>query len=156
MYIFYIFVCMCVYQSTDEVFLLDQAVCGQAPLNSLHIMALHCPVLARILLSQFSSLARIPFPLTFPPSNYPSTDHHPAPWLCCLVTVFCLTLYDPMDCSPTGPSVHGDSPGRNIGVGCHALLQGIFPTQRSIFLLFLVFNIEPTSIMKSLPPIAIL
>ena len=112
MYIFYIFVCMCVYQSTDEVFLLDQAVCGQAPLNSLHIMALHCPVLARILLSQFSSLARIPFPLTFPPSNYPSTDHHPAPWLCCLVTVLCLTLYDPMDCSPTGPSVHGISQAR--------------------------------------------
>ena len=36
-----------------------------------------------------------------------------------------------MDCSPTGSSVRGDSPGRIIGVGCHALLQGIFPTQRS-------------------------
>ena len=24
-----------------------------------------------------------------------------------------------------------DSPGKNIGVGCHALLQGIFPTQGS-------------------------
>ena len=24
-----------------------------------------------------------------------------------------------------------DSPGKNIGVGCHALLQGIFPTQES-------------------------
>ena len=33
-----------------------------------------------------------------------------------------------MDCSPPGPSVH-DSPGKNAGVGCHALLQGIFPTQ---------------------------
>ena len=34
---------------------------------------------------------------------------------------------------PHGPSssVHGDSPGKNTGVGCHALLQGIFPTQRS-------------------------
>jgi len=29
-----------------------------------------------------------------------------------------------MDCSPPGPSVHGDSPGNNTGVGCHALLQG--------------------------------
>ena len=28
-----------------------------------------------------------------------------------------------------GSSVDGDSPGRNTGVGCHALLQGIFPTQ---------------------------
>ena len=24
-----------------------------------------------------------------------------------------------------------DSPGKNTGVGCHSLLQGIFPTQRS-------------------------
>ena len=38
-------------------------------------------------------------------------------------------LCDPMDCSPPGSSVHGDSPGQNSGVGCHALLQGIFPTQ---------------------------
>ena len=30
-----------------------------------------------------------------------------------------------------GFSVHGDSPDKNIGVGCHALLQGIFPTQGS-------------------------
>ena len=33
--------------------------------------------------------------------------------------------------SPPGSSLHGDSPGKNTGVGCHALLQGIFPTQRS-------------------------
>ena len=39
------------------------------------------------------------------------------------------TLYNPMDCSPPGSSVHGDSAGKNSGVGCHALLQGIFPTQ---------------------------
>ena len=36
-----------------------------------------------------------------------------------------------MDCSLPGASVHGDSPGKNTGVGCHALLQGIFPTQGS-------------------------
>ena len=29
------------------------------------------------------------------------------------------------------PLVHGDSPGKNTGMGCHALLQGIFPTQAS-------------------------
>ena len=34
-----------------------------------------------------------------------------------------------MDCSLPGSSVHGDSSGKNTGVGCHALLQGIFPTQ---------------------------
>ena len=43
----------------------------------------------------------------------------------------CLTLCDPMDCSPPGSSVHGDSPGEDTGEGCHALLQGIFPTQGS-------------------------
>ena len=45
-----------------------------------------------------------------------------------LVTQSCLTLCDPMDYSLSGSSVHGDSPGKNTGVGCHALLQGIFPT----------------------------
>ena len=49
----------------------------------------------------------------------------------CLVAQLCPTLYDPMDYSPPGSSVHGDSPGKNTGVGCHALLQGIFPTQVS-------------------------
>ena len=34
-----------------------------------------------------------------------------------------------MDCSPPGSSVHGDFPGKNAGVGCHAFLQGVFPTQ---------------------------
>ena len=33
-----------------------------------------------------------------------------------------------MDCSPPGSSVHGNSPGKNPAVGCHALLQGIVPT----------------------------
>ena len=36
-----------------------------------------------------------------------------------------------LDCSPPGSSVHGNSPGKNTGVGCHALLQGIFPAQGS-------------------------
>ena len=43
----------------------------------------------------------------------------------------CLTLCDPVDCSLPGSSVRGDSPGKNTGAGCHAPLQGIFPTQRS-------------------------
>ena len=32
-----------------------------------------------------------------------------------------------MDCSPLGSSVHGDSPGKNSGVGCGDLLQGSSP-----------------------------
>ena len=43
----------------------------------------------------------------------------------------CLTLHNAMDCSLPGSSVHGDSPAKNTGVGCHALLQGIFLTQGS-------------------------
>ena len=34
----------------------------------------------------------------------------------------CLTLSDPMDCSPPGSSVHGIFPVKNTGVGCHCLL----------------------------------
>ena len=40
------------------------------------------------------------------------------PWLCV-----------PMDCRPPGFSVHEESPGKNTGVGCRLLFQGIFPTQ---------------------------
>ena len=60
----------------------------------------------------------------------------------------CLTLSDPMDCSPPGSSVHGifqarvlewvaiaysscNTPSQNTGVGSPSLLQGIFPTQGS-------------------------
>ena len=48
---------------------------------------------------------------------------------CVLVTQLCLTLCKIMGHSMPGSSVHGESPGKNAGVGCHALLQGIFPTQ---------------------------
>ena len=41
----------------------------------------------------------------------------------------CPTLCDPKDCSPPGSSVHGIL--QNTGAVCHALLQGIFLTQRS-------------------------
>ena len=52
-----------------------------------------------------------------------------SPLLLCLAAQSCPTLYDTMDCSPPGSSVHGDSPGKNTRVGCHSLLQRIFPTQ---------------------------
>ena len=44
--------------------------------------------------------------------------------LLCLITQSCLTLCNHMDYNPSGPSVLGDSPGKNTGVGCHAFLQG--------------------------------
>ena len=42
---------------------------------------------------------------------------------------YCLTLCDPKDWSPPDSSVSGDSPGKDTGVGCRALLQGIFLIQ---------------------------
>ena len=53
------------------------------------------------------------------------------PCKCSKSLKLCLTLSNPMDCSPPVSSFHGDSPGKNIGVVCHALFQGIFPTQGS-------------------------
>ena len=49
----------------------------------------------------------------------------------CLVAQSCPTLCDPMDWNPAGSFVHGNSPGKNTGVGRHALLQRIFPMQGS-------------------------
>ena len=41
----------------------------------------------------------------------------------------CSGLENSIDCSPPDSSIHRDSPGKNTGVGCHALFQGILPTQ---------------------------
>ena len=46
--------------------------------------------------------------------------------------MLCLvTLCNPVDCSLPDSTIHGDSAGKHTGVGCHALLQGIFQTQGS-------------------------
>ena len=46
----------------------------------------------------------------------------------CSVSQLC-PIRDLVDGSPQGSSVHGFFPGKNTGVGCHFLLQEIFPTQ---------------------------
>ena len=43
----------------------------------------------------------------------------------------CPTLCSPMDCSLPGSFCPWDSPGKNTGMACHTLLQGIFLTQGS-------------------------
>ena len=48
----------------------------------------------------------------------------------CLVSQSCLTL-GPHGLWPPRLLCSWDSPGNNTGVGSHALLQGIFPTQGS-------------------------
>ena len=55
----------------------------------------------------------------------------------CILTPVCVSLAahscpilcDPMECSLPGSSLLGDSPGNITGVGCQALLQGIFLIQ---------------------------
>ena len=46
-----------------------------------------------------------------------------------LVAKSWLTLCDPHGLKPARLLCPWDAPGKKTGVGCHALLQGIFPTQ---------------------------
>ena len=41
----------------------------------------------------------------------------------------CVRLCNPMECKPTRLLCPWDSPGKNTGMGCHALFQRIFLTQ---------------------------
>ena len=93
--------------------------------------------------SQTSSIERINASKWSQISSFLSQSHslrthflprHVSGHLCSVLSHFShVWLRDPMDCSPPGSSLHREecSPGKNTGVGCHALLQGIFPTQGS-------------------------
>ena len=54
-----------------------------------------------------------------------STTWEAPPYGCVLVAQSCPTLWNPMDCSLPGSSVHG----KDTGVGCYFLFQRIFLTQ---------------------------
>ena len=50
----------------------------------------------------------------------------------CAYSLSCVQLFfDPMDCSPARLLCLWDFSGKNIGMGCHFLLQGIVPGQGS-------------------------
>ena len=100
----------------------------------------------QLLGTPWTAAYQAPPSMRFPRQEYWSGVPLPSPWYTlendknsvpllslrcwCLVTKSCLTLCDPMDCSPPGSSVHGISQARTLtGVGCHFLLQGIFLTQ---------------------------
>ena len=51
--------------------------------------------------------------------------------LCAELLQSCAALCNPMDCSWSRLLRPWDSPGRNAGIGCSSLLQGIIPTHRS-------------------------
>ena len=59
--------------------------------------------------------------------NFGNAQEKLSTWLCCAWSLSCVQLWDPMDYSPPVSSVHGDSPGKNTGVGCHFLPHRIFP-----------------------------
>ena len=51
---------------------------------------------------------------------------------CCCLVASVVSNSCAVDCSLSGFSLcPWDSPGKNTGAGCHALLQGVFPTQGS-------------------------
>ena len=51
--------------------------------------------------------------------------------MCDKLLQLCPTLCNSMFCWSARLLCPWDSPGKNTGVGCHALLQGIFPTEGS-------------------------
>ena len=72
--------------------------------------------------------------LLFPtPGDLPDPGIEPESLVLCCAKSFQSrpTLCDNIDCSPPGSSVPWNFPGKNTGVVCHFLLQGIFPTQGS-------------------------
>ena len=55
------------------------------------------------------------------------------------------------DSAIPGSSVHGGSPSKNTAVGCHALLQGIFPTQGSNPCLLCLLHWQAGSLPRAPP-----
>ena len=51
--------------------------------------------------------------------------------LCCVLSCFSRVSFQPRTLQSPGSSSPWDSPVNNTEVGCHPLLQGIFPTQES-------------------------
>ena len=53
----------------------------------------------------------------------------PCIYISLICAQLCPTHCDPVECKPSRLLCPWDSPGKNTEVGCHFLLQGIFPTQ---------------------------
>ena len=71
---------------------------------------------------------------TPPGSHFPLAEFHLTVGLCMCACWFSLVVSDsvqPYGLWPTRLLCPWDSPGKNNGVGCHALLRGIFPSQES-------------------------
>ena len=81
--------------------------------------------------------------------------------LCCVLSRFsCVLLFVTPWSVPTRLSCWRDSPGKNTGVSCHAILQGIFLTEGSNLHLLCLLHWQAGSLPlvafgKSLIPISI-
>ena len=100
--------------------------CLRLPVEQVYISSKHLPPTDSFNLCSdtcnYTSGAKHKIPRAQP--FHPVTPHPKWGAALCLVAQPCLTLCNPMDCSLPGSSVHEDSPGKNTGVSCHALLQG--------------------------------
>ena len=106
-------------------------ILGQAPGSVISMKQVSCgKVLVDRTLSAWTSF----FKLTSPPNPglqycrwiLYHLSHQGSPDI--YVCVYLVTLCNSMDCSLPGSSVHWDSPSKNTGVGCYALLQGYLPS----------------------------
>ena len=84
--------------------------------------------------------------------------HEPLLWLplwlhqCCVLIHFsCVPLLWPYVLNPTRLLCPWDFPGKNTGVGCHLLLQGIFPTQQASLHLFCLLHCQAGSLPLAPP-----
>ena len=83
-----------------------------------------------LLFTFLSKLSPAPLQTTLAPPPHPESPSKASLSSVCVFS--CLVRSDslqPPDCSPPGSSVHGIFSSKNIGVGCHFLLPGIFLTQ---------------------------
>ena len=87
------------------------------------------PLASRGLLSSTPLLSHLPS-FSFWTEWFRKEGYASLLWVCvCSVAQSCPTLCNPMDYSPSRLLCPWDFPGKNIGVSCHFLLQGIFSTQ---------------------------
>ena len=66
--------------------------------------------------------------------------------VCAKLVQSCPTLCDPVGCRLPGFLCPWESPGKKTGMGCHALLQGILPTQGSNQCLSCLLNWQAASL----------
>ena len=70
---------------------------------------------------------------------------------CCVVAKHVQLFCDPVNYSPLGSFCPWDFPRKSSGVGSHALLQGLFPTQRSNPHLLCLLHWQAASLLVAPP-----